>query len=57
MNKRSDFKYLSQYFLNSENVNNREHSNTALLRSTQYDRVFTMHDYVEMYHTFFRRTF
>ena len=57
MNKRNGFKYLSQYFVNSKNVNKREHSNAALLRSTQYDRFFTMHDYVEMHHTFFRRKF
>ena len=56
MNKRNDFKYLSLYFLNSKNVKKSQHRNTALLRSTQYDRVFTMHDYVEMYHTFFKRT-
>ena len=56
MNKRNHFKYLPLPFLKSKKVNKREHSNTALLRSTQYDRVFTMHDYVEMYHTFFRRT-
>ena len=57
MNKRNHFKYLPLSFLKSKKVNNREHSNTALLRSTQYDRFFTMHDYVEMHHTFFRRTF
>ena len=56
MNKRNGFKYLSQYFVNSKNLKKSQHRNTALLRSTQYDRVFTMHDYVEMYHTFFKRT-